>query len=579
MKLQSYILLSLTLERGCAFMQNAQTSHRVIASGTPSKTTLFADLLAEEGSWQAYLDEESTGLIYYFDTATGESLWEPPTDTFPEVKLPRKKQRLADDLRREYRQSLGLDGDGVDDSNWFSGLFASGSQESVVESEPEAAVEEVAEEVVEEESTPSWPFSGITSSLQQEDEEIVAEVEEPKEAESPMAKPWFGNIGAKKETPVEEEATTEAEPKSGFLSGLNIGAKKEAPVEEEATEVEPKSGFLGGLFGNMSPAKAEVQEEVKEEPKPVEKKEVKPKLIKTNLQVSAADDKIKAKKTVEPPAPKKKKDPKIGGNVKRAIAVNTRSPKKGEVTMEPIKIEVASNIIPHPAKILWGGEDAVFTKGRSFGVFDGVSGADKKDGVALYSRTLANEMKKRVGTEGLNVQEMTKYLTESADIADSQATGASTAVVASIGENGFLQALNVGDSCCMVIRDGMIAAKTRDISHYWECPYQLSSDSPDRPKDGTKLNVELTTGDIVLMGSDGIFDNVNDDLILDTIDGSSTKAGQIAKQICNVARKQSVSKEASTPYAQQAKKRGLPEYQFGVGGKVDDIGCVVVVCK
>lgn len=555
MKLHSYILLSLALERGCAFVQNAQTSQRVIADGVPSKTALFADLLAEEGTWQAYLDEESTGLVYYFDSATGQSLWEPPTDTFPEVILPRKKQRLADDLRREYRQSLGLDGEGSDDSNWFSGLFERGNQESA-ESEPEAVVEEVAEEVVEEEeSTPAMPFSGILSSLkQQADEESVAEVEELKEAaESPIPKPWFGNIGATKETPVEEE---------------------------EATEAEPKSGFLGGLFGNMSAPKTKVVEKIKEEPKPVEKKEVKPISITMPevLKPKPVAVESKAKKNVEIAAPKKKKDPKIGGGVKKA-PIAASSSKREEIKVEPIKIEMASNIIPHPAKILWGGEDAVFTKGRSFGVFDGVSGAEKKDGVALYSRTLANEMKKRVGNEGLNVQELTKYMTTAADIADAQATGASTAVVASIGENGFLQALNVGDSCCMVIRDGMIAAKTREISHYWECPYQLSNDSPDRPKDGTKLNVELTTGDIVLMGSDGIFDNVNDDLILDTIDGKTTKAGQIAKQICNVARKQAMSKDSVTPYSQQAKKRGLPEYQFGVGGKVDDIGCVVVVCK
>merc|ERR1719253_1693174 len=112
---------------------------------------------------------------------------------------------------------------------------------------------------------------------------------------------------------------------------------------------------------------------------------------------------------------------------------------------------------------------------------------------------------------------MTTYLTSAASYADGAATGASTAVVASIGQNGFLQALNVGDSCCMVIRDGKVTAKTREISHYWECPYQLSEDSPDQPKDGTKLNVELIAGDVVIMGSDGVFDNVNDDSILDVV--------------------------------------------------------------
>jgi protein phosphatase PTC7 len=303
-----------------------------------------------------------------------------------------------------------------------------------------------------------------------------------------------------------------------------------------------------------------------------------------------ADEVIVAKETVVQPVkkkvaketvvqPGKKKDPKIGGVKVTPIASPAKKETDVKIRTEPIKLEIASNILPHPAKVMWGGEDAVFTKGRTFGVFDGVSGAEKLDGVPLYSRTLAIEMKKRVGNEGLNVQEMTKFLTESADVADAYATGASTAVVASIGENGFLQALNVGDSCCMVIRDGKVAAKTREISHYWECPYQLSSDSPDRPKDGTKLNVELTPGDVIIMGSDGVFDNMSDDLILDTVASTSMKAGQIAKKLSSVSRKQSLDKKAVTPYSTQAQKRGLPEFQNGIGGKVDDVGCVVIVCK
>jgi protein phosphatase PTC7 len=66
----------------------------------------------------------------------------------------------------------------------------------------------------------------------------------------------------------------------------------------------------------------------------------------------------------------------------------------------------------------------------------------------------------------------------------------------------------LGDSSCVVIRNGKVTAKTKDIQHYFDCPYQLSADSPDRPKDGTKLNLELMKGDLILMGSDGIFDNL-----------------------------------------------------------------------
>jgi protein phosphatase PTC7 len=218
-------------------------------------------------------------------------------------------------------------------------------------------------------------------------------------------------------------------------------------------------------------------------------------------------------------------------------------------------------------------------KGRTFGVFDGVSGAEKQDGVPLYSRTLANEMKKMVGNEGVTVQDMTNYLTAAAAYADGAATGASTAVVASIGENGFLQALNVGDSYCVVVRDGKITAKTREISHYWECPYQLSEDSPDRPRDGTKLNVELVPGDIVIMGSDGVFDNVGDDLLLELIAKSPAKPTPLAKKICDLSRKQSLDKNSVTPYGNQAQRRGDPDYRSGFGGKLDDVSCVVVVCK
>ena len=131
----------------------------------------------------------------------------------------------------------------------------------------------------------------------------------------------------------------------------------------------------------------------------------------------------------------------------------------------------------------------------------------------------------------------------------------------------------------MVIRDGRITAKTREISHYWECPYQLSEDSPDRPKDGTKLNVELMPGDLVLMGSDGIFDNMDDDMLVETIEKGPKKASAIARRIVDLSRKLSLDSESETPYAKMAKRRGDPDYKTGLGGKVDDSSAVVVICK
>jgi protein phosphatase PTC7 len=568
MKIYGFLFLAQSSKLAFGFVSNANRQCNSCSSSSSSSSLFGApEILAEEGTWQAFLDEETTGLIYYFDSATGESLWEPPNDTFPDVILPRKKQRLADDLRREYRQSI--DGE-TNDSNWLSGLFEARQQTPVEEEEEQAFVDET-----DETGGSPWSFGGIASGFQQE-----TAVEE-EQAEQPVSTPWFGGIasGFQQETTVEEEQAEQPVSTPWFGGVGGIGSQKEAAgkeIEEPAAASKPKKDWFGSIFGESTATE-------KEEKPVAEKKKnpsTKPRGILESQGASKPADKVIVAKQTVVVQPGKKKDPKIGGGVKvTPIASPARKKTDVEIRTEPIKLEIASNILPHPAKIMWGGEDAVFTKGRTFGVFDGVSGAEKLDGVPLYSRTLAIEMKKRVGNEGLNVQEMTKFLTESADVADAYATGASTAVVASIGENGFLQALNVGDSCCMVIRDGKVAAKTREISHYWECPYQLSSDSPDRPKDGTKLNVELTPGDLIIMGSDGVFDNVSDDLILDTVASTSMKAGQIAKKLSSVSRKQSLDKNAVTPYSKQAQKRGLPEFQDGIGGKVDDVGCVVIVCK
>lgn len=481
---------------------------------TTTTTTLFdvPEPLAEEESWQAYLDEETTGLVYYFDTATGESRWEPPTSTFPQVRLPRKKQRLADTLRSEYRKAR---------------QEMTGVEESDNVSKSEGGV--------------GGFFSSVTSVLEQDGapKEEVQILGDSQTQEDEPTGGWFNNFfndgGTVKEAmkdPLSPEENIEGQqvaPKNlfdslfgaGSPSMKDEGASAQIATEEDGQEEENKNGLLDSFstpfFSSIGTA-GRVENQVEER------------------------------------------------------IVN--------VTPNPVKIEIGDHILPHPAKVRWGGEDATFIKGRTFGVFDGVSGAEKLDGVPLYSRTLASEMKKQCGTSGETVQDMTTYLTSAASYADGAATGASTAVVASIGDNGFLQALNVGDSCCMVIRDGKVTAKTREISHYWECPYQLSEDSPDQPKDGTKLNVELISGDLVLMGSDGVFDNVNDDIILGLVTESPVvKPTPLAKKICDVSRKVSLDKTAVTPYSKQAQRRGDADYRDGLGGKVDDVSCIVVVCK
>ena len=433
------------------------------------------EVLATEGDWSAYLDAENTGLVYYFNKQTGQAVWEPPTDTFPVIKLRGSNRRQAREKQMEY-------------------------------------VKTAQEQQKRQEKQDKGFFSGLLDGTERKRTETTAEKEEPN---------WFGNIFED----VVEKQQKQPEPKKQAVKEPSSAVEEEQVVEAEeeqlaapAAEAEEaeRAGFFRGLF---APRAEEAI--VTEEPPPAE--------IITPVEVE-----------------------------------------------KPIKINMSSYVLAHPAKRFWGGEDAVFTKGRTFGVFDGVSGANKLDGLPLYSRTLANVMKEKVGNDGLTIKDLTDLLTQAAETADKKATGASTAIVASISEDGYLRALNIGDSACIVVRNGKVVGKTREISHYFECPYQLSTDSPDRPKDGTRLNLELMRGDLVFMASDGIFDNMSDQDIVDAIMSSNPRPSDIAKKVSDVSRRTSFDQKAPTPYAATAKRFGDPDFKEGLGGKVDDISCVVV---
>jgi protein phosphatase PTC7 len=540
------VFLSLVVLPSSAFMGQQQhqqqqlvktfkTSHQ--QHTTTTRRWGSPEPLAEEGSWQAFLDEETTGLIYYFDTKTGQSLWEPPTASFPEVRLPRRKQRLADNLRRAYRKCRQQEMTG-----------STGGKDSYDGSTSSTTILEEQEEV--DERQPNW-IEGILEAESKESAEKTMMIEQivQEQEESPKWFNFFDDVGGKKDSAATIETTPasdENKPQSWLKDIFGVGKTETDTNGNAALQEDKKFGILES-FATFSIPTSPFREEV----------------VKTKMTKPVKREKEEVVVVVEKPKPKTKK----------------QDDKFVKIPPKPITIEIRSHILPHPERVGWGGEDAVFVKGRTFGVFDGVSGAEKLEGVPLYSRTLANEMQKMVGTEGVTIQELTTYLTNAALYADDAATGASTAVVASIGENGFLQALNVGDSNCMVIRDGRVTAKTREISHFWECPYQLAENSNDRPRDGTKLNVELMPGDVVVMGSDGVFDNVNDDLLVELVRKNPGKAASLAKKICDLSRRQMVDVYSETPFGKQAQRRGDPDYIDGLGGKLDDVSCVVAICK
>lgn len=72
----------------------------------------------------------------------------------------------------------------------------------------------------------------------------------------------------------------------------------------------------------------------------------------------------------------------------------------------------------------------------------------------------------------------------------------------------YLDVAFVGDCRLMIIRNGSILYQTEEQLHDVDFPFQLGRGSTDQPKDGISLLIPVQRGDIVVLGSDGLFDNV-----------------------------------------------------------------------
>lgn len=132
--------------------------------------------------------------------------------------------------------------------------------------------------------------------------------------------------------------------------------------------------------------------------------------------------------------------------------------------------------LAHPEKAT--GEDAFFVEGTSIGVFDGVSGASETHGVdpRLYSQRLATEtcrLVKRFGPTSV-VKAAIEASSRNKEI------GASTACVVGMDRVGRLFGINLGDSGVRIIRDNRLIFRTREQLHFFNCPFQLGTDSEDR---------------------------------------------------------------------------------------------------
>lgn len=144
-------------------------------------------------------------------------------------------------------------------------------------------------------------------------------------------------------------------------------------------------------------------------------------------------------------------------------------------------------------------------------------------------------------------------------------------------ETGKVGFLNIGDSQGFLIRPstGSIEFKTEEQWHWFDCPRQLGTNSPDTPNDNAVYTVkEVQKGDIILLATDGLMDNLWEDEILDIVmTGEKEKRGGdwTAQQLKERAAERGRDPFAESPYMERAIDGGLSVE----GGKYDDISVLL----
>lgn len=311
----------------------------------------------------------------------------------------------------------------------------------------------------------------------------------------------------------------------------------------------------------------------------------------------------------------------------RSISGNLESPRgfgllEEEQIKDPVKLIMAGHMIAKPASKSAalkpeGSADAwiVNEKLQVFGVADGVSewatfGLDISRFPNELMKNCLEVLKEFEKTE----QEITDLLERVVLEASHRVVsyGSSTLLLA-ICKNSLLYTYCLGDSSFIVLRRRDESAslvtvyRSLEQQHSFNCPYQLSNlpkphlydeliskgfgtlvsllkrsskSMNDSPFDAVNEMIPIKIGDIIIAGSDGLFDNLYDQDIVKTaentvklFDNKLELCERLAKTLAEKAVNKAWDHNYRSPFARNAAKAGK-KY---VGGKLDDTTVVVAV--
>lgn len=167
--------------------------------------------------------------------------------------------------------------------------------------------------------------------------------------------------------------------------------------------------------------------------------------------------------------------------------------------------------------------------------------------------------------------------------------GSCTACIVMLDRHsGRIHTANLGDSGFLVIRNGQVVHRSHEQQHYFNAPFQLAlpinpentrflSDSPESAE---TTSFEVVEGDLILVATDGLFDNMPTHLIESELAGLPLQQRSVAavQATCNSlalqARQLAMDSNHMSPFAQKAVQHGITDAK---GGKPDDITLILAL--
>lgn len=202
------------------------------------------------------------------------------------------------------------------------------------------------------------------------------------------------------------------------------------------------------------------------------------------------------------------------------------------------------------------GEDAFFVSrigqnssnpgAVAFAVADGVGGwTESRVDPADFSHGLCSHMAESAlewssPAEKLRAKHLLQMGYDGVVADESIRAGGSTASVGVGLDDGRIELANLGDSGSVLLRLAAVHHYSAPQSHSFNTPYQLSIIPPrmrrqaaifggafleDFPHDAAVTNVKMQHGDVLVLATDGVYDNLNNQDILKTVTGRMVVTG------------------------------------------------------